>query len=203
MHTVIDDTRGPAATAGNFKALPFEYNEAGRVVNDPLAANYDLVANASNIDAIKFIVDGEIVTIQAIDKGTGTTFDVVRYDATRNKELNLSATGQHRWAMVPILALRMQDNAAGDKERALTISSYEVVQGQETTLAKLQSNEPHLWQNFRTRGYNLTSNWQQSLILQGNAAAIRTLAQRAPLNYGLGLGAVSYTHLTLPTNREV
>lgn len=203
MHTVIDDTR--RGTNGNFKALPFEYNEPAP---DNLAANYDLVANASRIEFIKFTIDGEIVTIQGLDKTGGNTFDIVRYDSTRNKELNLSATGQHRWNMVPILAINVGNNGAGDKERSLIISNYTVIGGQETTLAKLTTNEPYLWQDYRTGAgrtperigldgrnhratYNLTSNWQQSLILQGNAAAVRTLAQRAPLNYGVGLGAVN------------
>ena len=203
MHTAVDDTR-PGLNRG-FKALPFEYNEPAP---DNLTANYDLVANASRIEFIKFTVDGETITIQALDKTGGNTFDIVRYDPTRNKELNLSATGQHRWHMVPILALNMGNNAAGDKERSLIISEYTVVGGQETTLAKLTTNEPYLSQDYRTAGgrsagqialdgndhratYNLTSNWQQSLILQGNSAAVRTLANRAPLNYGVGLGALN------------
>ncbi len=122
MHSVIDATR--QGDAENFKAAPFEYNEAGP---GNLAANYDLEANADTIEFIKFTVDGEIVTIQALDKTNGITYDIVRYDATRNKELNLSATGQHRWNMVPILGLNMQYNAAGDKERSLIISEYTVV----------------------------------------------------------------------------
>ena len=68
-----------------------------------------------------------IVTIQGLDKTNGITFDIVRYDHTRNKELNLSATGQHRWNMVPILALNVGSNAAGDKERSLIISDYTVL----------------------------------------------------------------------------
>lgn len=203
MHTAVDDTR--PGTNRNFKALPFEYNEPAP---DNLASNYDLVGNLSRIEFIKFVVDGETITIQGLDKTGGNTFDIVRYDATRNKELNLSATGQHRWHMVPILALNMRNNAAGDKERSLIISEYTVVGGQETTLAKLTTNEPYLFQDYRTAGgrtpqqrdrdgaghratYNLTSNWQQSLILQGNSAAVRTLGNRVPLNYGVGLGAVN------------
>ena len=205
MHSVVDDTRRGANR--NFKAAPFEYAEAGAgpTGNQPLPRDYDLVADPRSIEFIRFTVDGEIVTIQALDKTNGNTFDIVRYDATRNKELNLSATGQHRWTMVPILALNVGSNAAGDKERSLIISEYTPVGSQTTTLAKLNSNESYLWQQYSTAGgrsaaqiardgaahratYNLTSNWQQSLILQGNAAAVRTLANRVPLNYGVGLG---------------
>ena len=192
MHTAVDDTR-PGANR-NFKALPFEYNELPTPPG--LNSNYDLAGNARGIEFIKFTVDGEIVTIQGLNKTAGNTFDIVRYDAARNKELNLSATGQHRWNMVPILALNVGHNAAGDKERKMVISEYTVVGGQETTLAKLTTNEPYLFQDYRTAGgrtpdqrdrdgadhratYNLTSNWQQSLILQGNSAAVRALANRA------------------------
>ena len=189
MHSVIDATRQGNAT--DFKASPFEYAEVGPVAgNDPLASNYDLEANASRIEFIKFEVDGEIVTIQGLDKSGGNTFDIVRYDATRNKELNLSATGQHRWNMVPILALNTQHT--GGDERELIISEYTPVGGQETTLAKLNAKESYLWQNYINRRASvLTSNWQQSLILQGNETAVRSLAERAPLNYGVGLGAVN------------
>ena len=208
MHSVVDDTRRGANR--NFKAAPFEYSEAGAgpTGNQPLPRDYDLVVDPRSIEFIRFTVDGEIVTIQALDKTNGNTFDIVRYDATRNKELNLSATGQHRWTMVPILALNVGSNAAGDKERSLIISEYTPVGSQTTTIGKLTGNSPYLWQQYSTAGgrrpaqiardgnnhratYNLTSNWQQSLILQGNAAAVRTLANREPLNYGIGLGAVN------------
>jgi hypothetical protein len=208
MHTVVDDTRQGAPR--NFKAAKFEYSEAGEgpTGNPPLTRLYDLAGNADTIEFIQFQVDGEIVTINALDKTNGITYEIVRYNDARFKELNLSATGQHRWTMVPILAVNMAHNVAGDKERSLIISEYTPVGAQTTTLAKLNANSPYLWQQYSTAGgrsaaqiaiqgnnhratYNLTSNWQQTLILQGNAAAVRTLANRVPLNYGVGLGAVN------------
>ncbi len=182
-HAVVDNT----IPGGNdvLKLKPFDYNEAGP---NNLSADYDLQTNADAIEKIRFKVDGEIVTITALD-GAGNNFDIVRYDATRNKGLNISPTGQARWNLLPVLYLSTRQTALKDT-REIQITDYTPTGS--TTLQALIDEDPHLWQNYNTRQPSLNSSWCQNLELGPEGIEpIVQLQSREPLNYGIGLGAVS------------
>ena len=182
-HAVVDDTiRGQP---GYLSMKAFDYNEAGP---NNLAANYDLATNPSNIEKLQFSVDGDIVTITALDGG-GANFDIVRYDATRNKELNLSPTGQARWNLVPCIYVDTSQTANKDT-RDIVITDYTPTGS--TTLQALIDEDPRLWLNYNNKQPSLNSSWCQNLELGPEGIEpIMQLQSREPLNYGIGVGAVS------------
>tara|TARA_R100000935_G_scaffold58678_1_gene96953 strand:- start:1895 stop:4069 length:2175 start_codon:yes stop_codon:yes gene_type:complete len=170
----------------------FPYAEVGTIGGiAPLPANYDLDANTLNITHMNMFVDGEVVTIQAEDATGPTFYDVVRYDSSRNKELNLKPINQSCWSLYPYLSGNNFFNQNGFNPQNIDIATYTGING-----TPLQA-EHRLWSEKAGVGTaDQSYSWEQQMIKLNQIPQIQNVNQRRIQDIGIGRGApliVSYT----------
>jgi len=101
---------GMDATDGEEKTEPIEiqyWNNANSDFN-ALSDRYDITTNASNLEKVKFQVNGQQVKVIMVDD-RDAEFVLYQYDASYTKSANLFPLSQCKWTLLPTLAMETTD----------------------------------------------------------------------------------------------
>lgn len=115
-----DELQGNGLTTWKIKKMDY----GALAIAGGLASNYDFVRNDDNYQQVEFIVSGDQVSINLLS--VGAPVPVMDYDATRNKDQNLTPMEQGRWSLFPVLGIYNRFNVANGigQERSLTIATW-------------------------------------------------------------------------------
>jgi len=139
---------------------------------------YDLENNPLEIKGIFWEVSGQKVRVVAytldLTDAARVEYELVDFDATRTKGLNLRPVSQDCWTMIPQMTISNQGGSGGQQTMI-----FEQFWGVKT------------WPDFDIENKDETSWELQQFLKEGTTVPSRTLMLRPMVNYGAGLGVVN------------